>query len=212
MLSRTLRESADGLARDVLLFANSIGCTVDELHFLYVCLDDSEHTCRNQLTNSGTSSQLSSISHLSYHPTYGTIFSGKRWRVLTFSLAFKHTDQEVIDFYARSAATPIPNVPKFDNRRLVDGQRSMTFLKALPPTSAGRIFELRSKVLGVYDKGKAGTVIETETVLAERGGDIYSKAIGSGFFVGQGNWCGPKGGHWGRRGLFYVNADARTRP
>ncbi len=25
------------LKRDVLLFANSIGCTVDELHFLYVC-------------------------------------------------------------------------------------------------------------------------------------------------------------------------------
>lgn len=24
--------------RDVLLFANSIGCTVDELHFLYVCI------------------------------------------------------------------------------------------------------------------------------------------------------------------------------
>ena len=114
-------------------------------------------------------------------------------KALTFSLAFKHTDQEVIDFYARSAATPIPNVPKFDNRRLVDGQRSMTFVKTLPPTSAGRIFELRSKILGVYDKGKAGTVIETETILAERGGDIYSKAVGSGFYVGQGNWGGPKG-------------------
>ena len=25
------------LKRDVLLFANSIGCTADELHFLYVC-------------------------------------------------------------------------------------------------------------------------------------------------------------------------------
>ncbi|KAL9077459.1 MAG: hypothetical protein Q9161_000304 [Pseudevernia consocians] len=131
------------LKRDVLLFANSIGCTADELQFLYA--------------------------------------------------SFKHTDQEVIDFYARSAATPIPNVPKFDSRRVVDGQRSMTFLKLLPPTSAGKKFELRSKVLGVYDKGKAGTVIETETVLAERGGDIYTKAVGSSFFVGQGNWGGPKG-------------------
>lgn len=36
-------------------------------------------------------------------------------------------------------------------------------------------------------------MIETETVLAERGGDIYTKAVGSGFFVGQGNWGGPKG-------------------
>ena len=25
------------LKRDILLFANSIGCTVDELHFLYAC-------------------------------------------------------------------------------------------------------------------------------------------------------------------------------
>ena len=133
-------------------------------------------------------------------------------KVLTFSLAFKHTDQEVIDFYARSAATPIPNVPKFDNRRLVDGQRSMTFLKTLPPTSAGKIFELRSKILGVYDKGKAGTVIETETVLAERGGDLYSKAVGSGFYVGQGNWGGPKGRHWERRSVCYVNADGGIRP
>ena len=84
-------------------------------------------------------------------------------------------------------------MPKFDSRRVVDGQRSMTFLKPLPPTSAGKKFELRSTVLGVYDKGKAGTVIETETILAERGGDIYTKALGSAFFVGQGNWGGPKG-------------------
>ena len=133
-------------------------------------------------------------------------------QALTFSPAFKHTDQEVINFYARSAATPIPNVPKFDNSRVVDGQRSMTFLKALPPTSAGKTFELRSKVTGVYDKGKAGTVVETETVLAERGGDIYSKAVGSGFYVGQGNWGGPKGGHWGRRSRYYVVTDEGTRP
>ncbi len=107
--------------------------------------------------------------------------------------AFKHSDQEVIDFYARSAAIPIPNVPKFDNRRVVDGQRMLTFYKPIPPTSAGKQFELRSKVLGVYDKGKAGTVVETETILAEKGGDVYTKAVGSGFFVGQGNWGGPKG-------------------
>lgn len=112
---------------------------------------------------------------------------------MTLLPAFKQTDQEVIDFYARSAATPIPNVPKFDSRRVVDGQRSMEFFKPLPPTSAGKTFELRSKVLGVYDKGKAGTVIETETVLAEKGGDIYTRAVGSAFFIGQGNWGGPKG-------------------
>lgn len=48
-------------------------------------------------------------------------------------------------------------------------------------------------MLGVYDKGKAGSVVETVTTLAEKGGDIYSKAVGSAFFVGQGGWGGPKG-------------------
>ena len=75
----------------------------------------------------------------------------------------------------------------------MDGQRSITFLKPLPTSSAGKKFEVRSKVLGVYDKGKAGTVVETEALLAERGGDIYTRIVGSAFFVGQGNWGGPKG-------------------
>jgi len=75
----------------------------------------------------------------------------------------------------------------------VDGQRYIEFCKPLPPTSAARRFELRSKVVGVYDKGKAGSVVETETVLVERDGEVYSRALGSAFYVGQGNWGGPKG-------------------
>lgn len=93
----------------------------------------------------------------------------------------------------RSRDNPIPGVPVFDSRRGVDGQRSMRFFRPLPPTSAGRVFELRSKVLGVYDKGKAGSVVETETVLAEKGGEPYATIVGSAFFVGQGEWGGPKG-------------------
>ena len=84
-------------------------------------------------------------------------------------------------------------MPKFDSKRLVDGQRQITFLKPLPTTSAGKTFESRSKIIGVYDKGKAGSVLETETLLAEKGGDVYVRAVGSAFFVGQGNWGGPKG-------------------
>jgi hypothetical protein len=52
---------------------------------------------------------------------------------------------------------------------------------------------IRSKVLGVYDKGKA-TVVETEQCLVEKeSGYVYSRAVGSGFYVGQGGWGGPKG-------------------
>ena len=100
----------------------------------------------------------------------------------------------MIDFYAASSATPIPGVPKLDYRRVVDGQRLIQFLKPLPPTSEGKTFELRSKVIGVYDKGKPGTVVETEqTVVDKATGEVYSRAVGSGFFVGQGGWGGPKG-------------------
>lgn len=109
-------------------------------------------------------------------------------------LPFKLTDQDVVDFYARSASTPIPGLPKFDMRRGVDGERKMTFYKPLPPTSAGKTFEMRTKVLGVYDKGKPGTVIETETLIADKqSGDVYTKVVGSAFYVGQGGWGGPKG-------------------
>lgn len=146
------------------------------------------------LSNLGTPPKFPNVPNIPNHPAY-------EWRTLEIpeysplmlSAAFKHTDQEVIDFYARSVATPIPGIPKFDSRRVVDGQRSMRFLKPLPPTSACRQFELRSKVIGVYDKGKAGSVVETELSLGEKGGDVYTVATGSAFFVGQGGWGGPKG-------------------
>jgi hypothetical protein len=83
-------------------------------------------------------------------------------------VAFKGTTQEVIDFYAKSGSKPIPGVPKFDPRRVVDGQRMMQFLKPLPPTSEGKTFVLKSKVIGVYDKGKAGSVLETERLIVDR--------------------------------------------
>jgi acyl dehydratase len=77
---------------------------------------------------------------------------------------------------------------------VLDGERKMIFYKALPTTSVGRRFEARGKVIGVYDKGKAGTVLETQTDIVDAAtGDVYVSMIGSAFFVGQGNWGGPKG-------------------
>lgn len=70
----------------------------------------------------------------------------------------------------------------------------MTFLKPLPPTSAGRTFELRNKVIGVYDKGKSGTVVVTQQNVVDKAtGETYVQSESSAFFVGQGNWGGPKG-------------------
>ncbi|CAF9909652.1 MAG: hypothetical protein HETSPECPRED_009487 [Heterodermia speciosa] len=168
-------QEASWLKRDVLLFAHSIGCTADELHFLYELHPDFQ-----------------------VFPTYPVILrtnpSQDPQPGANTPIAFKRTDQEVIDFLARNRAAPIPNVPKFDPKRVVDGQRSITFLKPLPSTSSPQTFLINSKILGVYDKGKAGSVIDTETTLTEKKtGDVYAKMVGSAFYVGQGNWGGPKG-------------------
>ena len=110
-------------------------------------------------------------------------------------LSFKHTDQEVVDFYARASdGPPLPGVPKLDSRRMVDGQRQIFILKNIPATSAGSEFELRGKVIGVYDKGKAGTVTEFEHELVEKkSGEVYTRIVSSSFAVGQGGWGGPSG-------------------
>ncbi|KAI9725262.1 MAG: hypothetical protein M1828_003276 [Chrysothrix sp. TS-e1954] len=109
-------------------------------------------------------------------------------------LPFKGTATSVVDFYAKSSATPIPGVPALDPKRVVDGQRRMEFLRDLPTSSEGGEFEVRSRVLGVYDKGKPGTVVETESTLVDkRTGVVYTRAVGQGFYTGQGGWGGPKG-------------------
>ncbi|KAK4181322.1 HotDog domain-containing protein [Triangularia setosa] len=147
------------LKRDALLFANSIGCTSEELHFLYE-LDP----------------------NFAVFPTYPVI------------LMFKETHPEVVDFYAAQKSVTIPGVPAFDPTRVVDGQRLLEFLKPLPTSSAGRKFEVRTKVLGVYDKGKPGTVVETQTDLVDAAtNESYARVTTSSFYVGQGNWGGPKG-------------------
>jgi peroxisomal enoyl-CoA hydratase 2 len=147
------------LKRDALLFANTIGATADELHFLYELHPN-----------------------FSVFPTYPII------------LTFKGDTQEVIDFYAQQRAVKIPDVPEFDVRRVVDGQRKMEFLKPLPASSEGKKFQVRTKVVGVYDKGRPGSVVDTQTELVETGsGTVYSRILSSSFYVGQGNWHGPKG-------------------
>ncbi|PHH80080.1 hypothetical protein CDD80_2922 [Ophiocordyceps camponoti-rufipedis] len=147
------------LKRDLLLFANSIGCQADELHFLYELHPN-----------------------FAAFPTYPVI------------LPFKGTSQEVIDFYGTKKGSKIPDVPEFDYRRVVDGQRKIQFLKPIPTSSVGRKFQARAKVTGVYDKGQSGSVLETQTDLVDVGtGDVYARILSSTFFIGQGKWGGPKG-------------------
>lgn len=101
----------------------------------------------------------------------------------------------MIDFYAAQKAVKIPSVPEFDPSRVVDGQRKIEFFKDLPPTSEGRAFEARTKVVGVYDKGRPGSVVETQSDLVDTSNndELYCRVTTSSFYVAQGNWGGPKG-------------------
>ena len=171
-------EEVSWLKRDVLLFANSIGCTADELHFLYVCIwfvwskmpSAKEHAHRSFTPSSPSFLPILSSSVSLPIDAYSLSCRGADRQKLRLPnlAAFKNTTQEVIDFYAKSGLKPIPGVPKFDPRRIVDGQRMMQFLKPLPPTSEGKKFVLKSKVIGVYDKGKAGSVVETESLIMDK--------------------------------------------
>ncbi|GAB7339397.1 hypothetical protein MBLNU457_6035t1 [Dothideomycetes sp. NU457] len=131
--------------------------------------------------------------HLLYelHPTFAA------FPTYPIILPFKGTSSDVVDFYATQSSnrSSIPGVPALDSRRVVDGERTIEFLKPLPTSSSsGGTFEIHSRILGVYDKGPPGTVVETEQVLLNTAtNEIYTRAIGKGFFVGQGNWGGPKG-------------------
>ena len=67
-------------------------------------------------------------------------------------------------------------------------------MKALPVTSEGRDFEFRTQLLGVFDKGKAGTVVKSQDDLIDASsGELYARITGSLFYVGQGRWGGPRG-------------------
>jgi peroxisomal enoyl-CoA hydratase 2 len=77
-------------------------------------------------------------------------------------------------------------VANIDWSRGVDGERYIEVIKPIPTTSQGKAFELRRETVGAYDKGKAGLVLEEQTLLVDANtGEVYTKLIGSAFFVGQ---------------------------
>ncbi|CCC11652.1 unnamed protein product [Sordaria macrospora k-hell] len=151
-------KSVSWCKRDLLLFAQSIGCKAEELHFLY-----------------------------ELHPNF-TPFP-----TYPLALSFKLDSSDVVDFYAAQKSVAIPGVPVFDPTRVVDGQRRIEFFKQLPTSSEGKKFESRTKVVGVYDKGRPGSVVETQTDIVDAANnEVYSRIHTSSFYVNQGNWGGPK--------------------
>ncbi|KAI5292214.1 hypothetical protein KEM55_008001 [Ascosphaera atra] len=86
-------------------------------------------------------------------------------------LTFKHDSPSTIDFLARNASAPLPpNCPPLNWSTAVDGGRRLIIYRPLPVSSDGNDrFEVRSRVLAVYDKGEGkGTVLEQEHCVVER--------------------------------------------
>lgn len=84
--------------------------------------------------------------------------------------------------------------PALDLRYSVDGQRELTIHRPLPTTSTGAKFELRNKIIGIFDKGKAGSAIVTEQQIVNTGADeVYTTTRTVSFVPKQGNWGGPRG-------------------
>jgi hypothetical protein len=112
-------------------------------------------------------------------------------------MGFKGTEFDVVNFYEKANARFPPGLPKLgfsisfcqlmvDWSKGVDGERYIEVIKPIPTSSNGKKFELRRETLGAYDKGKAGLVLEEQTLLVDADtGDVYTKMVGSLFFVGQ---------------------------
>ncbi|KAL1306337.1 hypothetical protein AAFC00_005054 [Neodothiora populina] len=156
------------LKRDILLFANSIGCTAAEMHYLY-----------------------------ELHPDFAA------FPAYPLMLTFKHDSSDVVDFkdhFGRFLTPPpaipaLPDLPALDSDRVVDGERAIEIIRPLPVSSQGRTFEIRSSVIGVWDKAIKATVIETEHLIVETGVEdtLFTRMTEIAFYMGQGGWGGPNG-------------------
>lgn len=77
----------------------------------------------------------------------------------------------------------------------MDGRRRMQFFEKLPVTSAGSEWELRSKIIGIYDKGPGkGMIMErVHDLMDAQTGKVYVRSWENCYFIGTGGWGGERG-------------------
>ena len=78
----------------------------------------------------------------------------------------------------------------FNPAMLVHGQQAITLHKPFAP--AGTV-TLRSRITGVYDKGKAAVVVTETTATDAADGSPYYATVMSAFIRGEGGWGGERG-------------------
>lgn len=96
-------------------------------------------------------------------------------------LGFKGDSSDVLSFpspamMASNALPPLPGA-----RTFLDGERYIEIVKPMP--SAGGSFFLKTRLAGVFKKGK-GATCETDSIITDAKGEVYVKMCSAAFAVG----------------------------
>ena len=81
------------------------------------------------------------------------------------------------------------NIGTFNPAMLVHGEQRVTLHKPIPPDGSAT---LTSRIVGIYDKGKAA-VVATETNAVDGAGEPLYTTYMSAFIRGEGGWGGDRG-------------------
>ena len=81
------------------------------------------------------------------------------------------------------------DIGTFNPAMLVHGEQRVTLHKPIPPDGSATV---TSRIVGIYDKGKAA-VVATETTAIDPGGEPLYTTYLSAFIRGEGGWGGDRG-------------------
>ena len=99
-------------------------------------------------------------------------------------LSLKGSSSDVVPFGL--GGTPVPGIPQYDPSMILHGEQSLEVLRTLP--TSGGSFTLRTRIIGVHDKGK-GMLMEQESVLVDdHDAATYARLVAGIFVRGLGGF------------------------
>lgn len=115
-------------------------------------------------------------------PTYPVVLSlkGDSFDIVPFGVPKKKKSTDAM-------SGGIPGVPKYDPNMILHGEQSIEIVEPLPLEGD---FDFKTKILGVYDKGK-GMLMQQESLLVGSG-KVYAKMVSGVFVRGLGGFGGEK--------------------
>jgi len=101
-------------------------------------------------------------------------------------LMMKGDSFDVVPFGSGMA---MPGIEGFDPMMILHGEQVLELKKPVPSSAK---WIARTKIIGVYDKGK-GALVVTETNMIDEKGEVAVRAVSSTFIRGIGGFGGPRG-------------------